>query len=318
MKIKMKYAIYYSAISAFFLLFLTNCQNQKSNPVSKDKAREFATVLYNQQLYAQAVKEYDDYLHNYSLDKKEQASISYTIANIYFDRMHDYSNALAYYLRIKHLYPESNLQMEVSKKIVECLERLQRSTDAQQVIEQTSSLDADGKTESHPGEVIATIGSRKITTGDLQFEISQLPVYLKDQVKTPDQKIDFLKNYIAQELLYDSAKRKGLDKDKDVLEGVFQAKKSLMSQKLLQQEIEQETGLDKYSNADIELYYKANKEKYAERDDKGKIKRIPEFSEVQQKVAQDFIHEKQTEAYQRLIDRLMQAQQVKIYESKFK
>ena len=106
--------------------------------------------------------------------------------------------------------------------------------------------------------------------------------------------------------MYDSAKRQGLDKDKDVRAGVLEAEKSLMSQKLLEGEISKEVNPDKYSNADVELYYKANKEKYAEKDDKGKVKRI-----------KPFIQEKQQEAYSRLIERLMQAEQVKIYAEKF-
>ncbi|MEJ2049136.1 MAG: hypothetical protein P8Y60_04700 [Calditrichota bacterium] len=55
----------------------------------------------------------------------------------------------------------------------------------------------------------------------------------------------------------------------------------------------------------------------ADRPDKGKVKRIKPFDEVQKQVAQDFIQEKQQEAYSRLIERLMQAEQVKIYAEKF-
>ena len=99
-----------------------------------------------------------------------------------------------------------------------------------------------------------------------------------DGLKSKDQKIEFLRNYIVQELLYDSAKRKGLDKDKEVREGILMAEKSLMAQKLLQQEIEADVKPENYSNADVELYYKANKEKYAEKDDKGNVKKIPPFS----------------------------------------
>lgn len=295
-----------------------SCQKGKQPEISATKKRELANVLYNQQLYLQAIDEYKEYLHQYPLNEKDQANISYIIANIYYERLNDYENALGYYLRVKYLFPSSDLQKAVGKKIVECLERMKRSTDAQQVIEQTAALDESQKPNSKPGEVIAQIGDRKITSGDFQYELSRLPVYLRDQIKTPQQKVEFIKNYIVQELLYDSAKRKGLDKDKEVREGLRQAEKSLMSQKLLKQEIDNEVNLDKYTNADVELYYKANKEKYAEKDKKGKIKRIPSFREVQQKVAQDFVQEKQQEAYQRLIDRLMKAQQVKIYEDKFK
>jgi peptidyl-prolyl cis-trans isomerase C len=239
------------------------------------------------------------------------------IANIYFDRLNDYENALAYYLRIKYLYPESPLQTEASKKMVACLENMRRSGDARQIVEQTAALDESQKPKNAPGEVIARIGTRQITTGDLQHEINTLPVYVKEQLHSKEQKIEFLKSYIAQELLYDSARRKGLDKDKDVREGVRKAEKSLMAQKLLEQEIQEEINLDNYTNADVEVYFKANIDKYSEKDENGKVTKTPAFSEVRQRVAQDFIQEKQQEAYQRLIQRLMDAENVEIYENKF-
>ncbi len=294
------------------------CSQQNQPRLSREKKRELANVLYNQQLFKQAIREYEDYLNRYDLPEEEQANVAYIIGNIYFERLHDYENALAYYLRVKYLYPESKLQNQVSKRLVECLERMKRSVDAQQVMEQTAALDESQKPRSRPGEVIARIGKREITTGDLQYELNQLPVYLREQIKTREQKIEFLKNYLVQELLYDSARRKGLDKDPEVRAALARAEKSILSQKLLEEEIQKEARLDQYSDADVELYYKANKEKYAERDEKGNIKRIPPFREVKEQVAQDFIQEKQQQAYQRLIDRLMKAEQVEIYENKFK
>jgi peptidyl-prolyl cis-trans isomerase C len=293
------------------------CNEQQTTMVSREKQRELANVLYNQQLYSQAVEAYVEYLNNYRLDDAERANISYMIANIYFDRLNDYENALAYYLRIKYLYPESPLQADVSKKMVSCLENLRRSVDAQQMVEQTAALDESQKPKSSPGEVIARIGKREVTTTDLHHELNALPVYVRDQIKTKAQKIEFLKNYIAQELLFDSAKRKGLDKEQDVRDGLRRVEKSLMAQKLVEQEITEEVNLDNYTNADVELYFKANKEKYAEKDENGKIIKQPSFAEIQQRVAQDFIEEKQQEAYQRLIQRLMDVENVQIYEQKF-
>ncbi len=300
-----------------FISIQISCNSSKERHLSAEKKREIANVLYNQQLYEQAVTEYTDYLNDYNLAPQEQANISYTIGNIYFERLQDYENALAYFLRVKYLYPESQLQQDVSRKIVECLERMDRSLDARQVIEQNAALDEEQKPVSHPGEVVARIGEREITTGDLQYEMNRLPNYVQQQIQTRDQKTEFLRSYIVQELLYDSAKRQGLDKTKEVREGVLQAKKSLMSQKLLQEEIEKEVNLENYSNADVELYYKANKEKYAEKDEEGNVKSIPPFDEVREQVAQDFIQNKQQEAYQKLVDRLMNAENVKIYENKF-
>jgi tetratricopeptide (TPR) repeat protein len=146
-------------------ILLISCQSQSKPLLPAEKKRELANVFYNQQLYQQAVAEYIDYLNQYPIDDKEQANISYMIANIYYERLYDYENALAYYLRIKYFYPESNLQAEVGKKMVECLERLKRSTDAQQLVEQTAALDESQKPASRPGEVIARIGDRQIPSG---------------------------------------------------------------------------------------------------------------------------------------------------------
>lgn len=291
--------------------FAAGCSKKqgKRNP---DKVREYANALYNQQLYPQAIQEYQNYLNTYNISQGEQANITYTIANIYFDRLHDYQNALANYLKIKQFYPESNLQKEVNKKIVASLERLRRSEDAQQVLNETTSLNP-AKHKKRPGAVVAKIGNREITQGDLDYEISQLPPSVQTQFKDKAKKLEFLKQYVATELMYNTAKRKGLDKDKDVVEATFQAQKNFMVQKLLQQEIARNVKID---DSDIELYYKANKDKYAEKNKKGKVIRIKPFNEVKSQVTQDFLAEKRRTAYQALINRMTKAENVVIYSDK--
>ncbi|MFQ5636826.1 MAG: hypothetical protein ACE5IR_02385, partial [bacterium] len=235
------------------------------------------------------------------------------IGNIYFERQRDYENALAYYLKIKHLYPESSLIAEVNKKMVQCLERLERSADAEQVLQEAALLDPSHAKKSRPGQVIAKIGNRRITSGDLEFEIRQLPPYMRKQLSERSKKIDFLRQYIATELFYDSAKRQGLDKDKDVVEAAFQAKKNFMVQKLLEKEISQSVNIN---DSDIELYYKAHKEKYAEKDDDGKVTKIKPLADVRQQVIQSLLLERQQEAYNLKLQKMMRELAVEIYEDR--
>ncbi len=298
--------------SLILVVALWGCSQKPQQ--SAEQIRDYANDLYNRQLYEQAIGEYQAYLNRYKVDKTERASIVYTIANIYFDRLHDYENALANYLKIRHFYPKSGLVKEANKKIVACLERLRRSTDAQEVLNETTSLNPV-KHKKRPGAVIAKIGDREITQGDLDFEISQLPPQMQDQFKDKAKKLEFLKQYIATELLYDSAKRKGLDKDKEVVEETFQAQKNFMVQKLLQQEIARTVKID---DSDIELYYKANKDKYAVKNKAGKVIRIKPLNEVKSQVYQDLLREKQQKAYQKLIDRMVQAENVSIYSDKIR
>ena len=298
-----------------FIISWFSCA-QKPNPrLSEDKKINLANTLYNNELYTAAILEYEDYLRNYPINDDKRANIYYTIANIYFERIKDYTKALEYFLRVKTLYPESKLQHEVGKRIVNCLERLQRSQDAQRILEKETALKPDQVEEHRPGEVIAMIGDKQITQGDLDFEIRQLPPYLQPQFTKAEQKKEFLRQYIAEELLYESAKRKGLDKDKEIIEGTFQAQKGLMAQRILSDEIRDMIDI---KEADVELYYKANKEKYTEKDKDGKVIRQKSLQECSQEVSQDLFRERQQEAYQQLLDRLMKAENVKIYEQRIK
>ncbi|NIR47833.1 hypothetical protein GWO43_05210 [candidate division KSB1 bacterium] len=296
-----------------FLIFLLGCKEEPEPKFEDSKIRDYANALYNRQLYQQSVEEYTYLLDNYELDDSEAANINYIIGDIYFERIRDYENALAYYLKIKHLYPESPLIEEVNKKMVQCLERLERTADAQQVLEEAAMLDPSQAKKSRPGEVIAKIGKRKITTGDLQHEISKLPPYMQSQLNDKSKKIDFLKQYIATELFYDSAKRQGLHKDKEVIEATFQAKKNFMVQKLLEKEISESVNI---TDSDVELYYKAHKEKFAEKDDEGNVVRIKPLEEVRKQVIQNLIRERQQEAYNQKLQKMMRELAVKIYEDK--
>ncbi len=314
-KIRCNHIIHIMLGVVLFGLFLNACSESEKPQIDADKKINLAHTFLNNELFDAAIQEYEEYLAGYPISRTKQANIYYQIANIYFERLHDYNMALENYLRIKYLYPESDIQSDVGKRIVNCLERLERSQDAQRILEKETALRPEEVVESRPGEVLATIGDRKFTQGDLDFEINQLPPYLKSQFTTREQKLAFLRQYLAEILLYDSAKRKNLDQDKEIIEGTFRAKKQLMAQKVLQEEIEK---LVDINQADIEIYYKANKEKYVEKDDKGKTTRQKSFQEVGQQVAQDLFVEKQQEAYQQLLERLMKAEKVTVYENKVK
>ncbi len=300
-------------IGVVLVVFFSACR-QKGMNLPAETVRDFANALYNRELYKQSISEYEYYLRSYNLDQDEQANISYVIGNIYFERLKDYENALAYYLRIKQVYPTSNVVDESNKRIVECLERLERSADAQQALEEATFVDASKVRKSRPGEVIATIGDREITTGDLDYEIKMLPPYMKAQIKNESSKLEFLRQFIATELFYDSARRKGLDRDPEVIENAFQAKKNVMVQKLLQEELSKDVSL---SDDDLRNYFQANLAKYTEKDSTGSGT-PPRYEEVRGKVTQDYILEKQQAAYDRMVDRMMRAQAVEIFEDKLK
>jgi len=297
-------------ITMVALIILAGCSQQNQPNLTKEQARNYANELYNRQLFKQSAAEYERYLHTYQLDNKEQANISYHIGDIYFERLRDYENALAYYIRVKYLHPKEELQREVDKKMIACLERLQRPEDAKQTLTEATSIQPERIDKKRPGAVIARIGAREITQGDIDFELNQLPPNMKAQYSDKEKKLEFLRQYILTELLFDSAKRQGLENDKEVVEAAFQAKKSLMVQKLLQDQISSRVNI---APSDVELFYQANKDRYGEKDDKGNVVREKSFDEVQKQAAQDLYLKKQQEAYEELVQKLMRAENVQIY-----
>ena len=304
---------YLTIFSFLVLLLIVGCNQSQQPQLPVDAKLNLANAYYTNGLYEASAQEYLDYLNNYEVDANRRANTYYTIGNIYFERLNDYEQALTYFFKVKYLYPESPLQGEIGKKIVNCLERLNKTTDALRVVEQEAALDKESVKDNLPGKVLAEIGSRKITQGDLDFEISKLPVYVQEQFRDKQHKKEYLQQYILQELLYDKAKRQQLDKDKSVVEGTFRAQKALMAEKILQAELQDKV---KIEPADVELFYMAHKDRYAEKNDKGEVVRQKEFHEVQQQAAQDLAMDRQQQAYQQLLSQLMKAENVKIYEER--
>lgn len=298
-------------------MLIIHCSGGSGKPsVAGDKVRDYANALYNRELYTAAVTEYQRYLDLYNVGDNERGNINFIIGNVYFDRLHDYENALARYMKVKYLYPESPVMDDVNKRIVACLERLQRTADAKQALDEATALDPSAvSSPSRPGEVVAEVGGRKITSGDLDFRISQLPEYVRSSLTTKEAKLQFLQQMIATDLFYEAAKRQGIDRDKEVTAGLFEAKKSLMVQQYLKNEIASKVDINQ---DDVRLFYDAHKDRYTEKDDAGNVVKQLSFGEAAKQAAQDLAEEKQQQAYRALITRMIQTEDVTIYDDKIK
>ena len=265
--------------------------------------QDFASELVDNKLYSQAVAEYDKLLDLGKLDKKKQANINYIVGNIYLNYLNDYENAAARFVKAKFLNPESELKDKINRNLVICFERMGRSLEAQKQLERSTELD-QGKIKTEGGVVVARIGDRKITMTGLENEIEKLPPSVQTQFKDKEGKFRFLQQYVGTELLYDTALRRGFDKDKDVIDGAFQMKKQLMINKLLAEEIPQDIEI---SESEIKLYYDAHKEDFEDK----------ELNEVKSQIEFELKREKQQEAYNKLVQKMMEAEEVKIYDDQF-
>jgi len=111
-----------------------------------------------------------------------------------------------------------------------------------------------GRSESPDDKVIVKVSDSSITVRDFKSRIAKLPPYYrKIAEKNKDR---YLEEMIMEKLFYEDAVRKGLDRDKEVIEIVNQAKKKVVIAKLVEIEVEKKL---KVSDEELKQYYEAHK-----------------------------------------------------------
>ncbi len=98
-----------------------------------------------------------------------------------------------------------------------------------------------------------------ITLEEFEQEMEQLPPSAKLQLISEEGKGKFLQDLIDQELLLQEARKKGLDKEKEILANVERLKKGLLINALGEELC---AGRDEVSDEEVEAYYRENKEEF--------------------------------------------------------
>lgn len=106
-------------------------------------------------------------------------------------------------------------------------------------------------------KVLAQIGDVKITVGDFNERISNLPANYQDIINK--KRKEFLQELVNDTLLYREAVKKGFDKDKDVIKVVEEARKKILIARLLKDDIDDTI---KVSDEEIKEYYETNKSNF--------------------------------------------------------
>ncbi len=110
------------------------------------------------------------------------------------------------------------------------------------------------------GEVVAEVNNRILTEGDIEKEI---PTEAKEKV-TLDQKREYVRRWIRNELLYQEAQKSGIDQQEDIKRKIEQIAKDLVVTSFLEKEF-----ADSFlvSPEEIKKYYEENKEKFVRDED---------------------------------------------------
>ncbi|MBI5676055.1 MAG: peptidylprolyl isomerase [Nitrospirae bacterium] len=112
---------------------------------------------------------------------------------------------------------------------------------------------------SSTGSVIAKVNNTSITKEEFLKESQLVPDWAKQNFSTKDGKERFLEELIKKELIYQDAKNKGLDKDKEILSQVEEFKKMTLLSFVLKKEIEEKVQV---SDEEAKNYYDKNQDKF--------------------------------------------------------
>jgi len=264
-----------------------------------------AAELQTNKLYQAAIEEFALLVDNAAIPDSKRANYAFTIGEIYQDQLGNFENAAAYFVRSRSLGARPALDSEIGRRLVECFENLGRSFDAARQLANYTAPDARKK--APPGEVVvARIGEREITLSEVERELQKLPVALQGAFVTAEKKVEFVRQYVGMELLYKSAVRRGIDRKPELIRQYADLKKQLVLDDILKTEI-----LDKFTGteADVDLFYRAHKsDLFGDRP----------FEEIRARVEQEYRRVKQREKYNELVDNLITAEPVTIYEERLK
>lgn len=276
---------------------------------SHEEQLEYANTLLGKGLEEQAALAFQDYIKESNADKKQLANVCYRLGNVYMG-LYEYKKALACFYKAEALNAEADFKGAMNEKIVEALESLGMSSQAQYELEAKTAI---GKPKRKQGEVIARIGKEQIAEDEINKALDRIPSWMRKQFESEQAKYNFIREYVANEVLYRKAKRLGLDKTSQVREVLEAMKKQVAVEQLLQKEIEQKL---KITPQDIKLYYQANKDKYTEQiesEEGKKSKRQKSFEEVKNQVEYEYRLKKQKEITQSLLNEALEEQEVKIF-----
>ena len=278
------------------------------------KQLDFAETLANKGLKKEAITAFEEYLGKAGLQLKQAARLFYRLGNLYMD-LYDYEKAVYYFYKAEAADPGADFNTALNQKLVKCLESIGMSSQARYETQKGASA-TDAIEEKAAGGVVAIVGDKVITQEQIDAAFNEMPEWMRNNFASEEGKLDFIKQYAANEAMYQRAKRMRLDEDADVRRGVDRFKKQILIQKLIQQQL---AGKVSVSPEDVKLYYEANKEKYRmekKQDDGSVIEEQRPFGEVSELVEYEYRNEKTQDEMQKLLNSTMQEEGVRIYEER--
>lgn len=112
----------------------------------------------------------------------------------------------------------------------------------------------NGLTEAQSNEVLAKVGDRTITVGELADRLAAQSPYLRARFESPERRKEFLDNLVRFELLVYEAKRRGYADRPEIT----RARRNAMIQQLVKKEVDEPLESLEITDEEVKAVYDAN------------------------------------------------------------
>ncbi len=143
---------------------------------------------------------------------------------------------------------------------------------------------------------VAKVGSVTITQDDVTRELKGLPPQIQSMFVGPEGMDRFVDELVKKEILYQEAKKKGLENDPEYKKKIEDFKKISLISLLLEKEVE---GKVKVTDDDVKKFYEANKNKLVTKEGKAL-----DFNMMKDLLTQRVTAEKQKELFDSYLEGL--------------
>lgn len=292
-----------AALAVVAGLLLDSC-GRVDHTAQVEKYKRLAGELSSNGLPLAAIEEYQKILVFDDISDQERGNISYLIARVYYDDLKDYRNSAAYYVRAKEYDPNGSFMAEASKNLVASLEKLGNVLDARRNL--SAATDLDYKPKDASDAVVAKIGNRDIYMSEVENQITLLPPELQSQLTTREAKLQYIRQYIGVELLYEAAQREDyLSKPELQREREMYEKRMVVDRFVADKVL---PGI-KIDTVDLGNFYRANKDS---------LYHGTPLDSVRSQVYRDYHGQKAEAAYNDYIMRLVQSEKVEFLDHNVK
>lgn len=229
-----------------------------NNVWTLERQFDYANTLFSKGLLKESAKEFEIYIERANIQPKELAKVCYRLGNIYMD-LYEYEKALKYFYKSEMLDKDADYMTELNQRVVEALEKLGLTSQAEYELAARTSV-AEGKPQSN-AKVVARIGKREITEVEINKALDRLPAWMRKEYSDKEGRGNFIREYVAREVLFKKASRSGIDKEPEIREQFEELRRELIIQEYFKREFKDKIKID---DSDIRLYYEANKPRYIE------------------------------------------------------